>query len=244
MGTLSVIIPAWSGTADIIQMTLDLVQQVRPMCDEIVVSDDGLYCRELELASDIYLLHPRVGHGSNLNLGFRASTSEYVALLDSDIRIVDGSLRDLVIPDKVVCPSHPYVKFQGWFVVAPRWVINECPPYDRNDGEREGIDFWTEELELLTKDMYVRSDAVTYHHGNSRNYSEFRRSGPVNLRNDNDGIRGRLERLREFFDAKKMEDAARAEMMAMRMPREVDPHRHKQRMDQDMGYRRIWLHVL
>lgn len=244
-GTLSVVIPAWSGTDSVAKMTLELAQKVRPMCDELVISEDGLYRPELEQISDIYLLHARLGHGSNLNLGFRASTCEYVALLDTDIGIGEGNLRDLCIPDTVVCPYHPtYRSFAGWFVVAPRWIIDECPPYDRHDGGREGIDFWAEEMEILSRDRFLVSDKLTYTHGSSRTYSEFRRSGPVNPRSDIETVRARLERLRELHNAKKMEDEFRHQMMVSRMPREIDPMRHKQRLQEDVNYRRVWLHVL
>lgn len=244
MGTLSVVVPAWSATPEIVEMTLGLADRVRPMCDELVISEDGPYCQALEDIADIYLLHPRLGHGANLNLGFRASTGEYVALLDSDIKIESGSLRDMIIPEKVVCPKHPtYAEFQGWFVVAPRWIIAECPPYDRTDNLGEGIDFWAEELWNLTRDRLISTEAVTYRHGDSRSYAEFRRRGSVNRPSDGK-LKERLERLRELRDAEKMEDTAMAGVMASRMPREIDPHRHRQRLEEDTHYRRVWLHVL
>lgn len=245
MESLSVIIPAWSGTSEIIEMTLALAQQVRPMCDELVISEDGSYSKELEEISDIYLLHPRLGHGVNLNLGFRASTCEYVALLDSDVAIESGSLRDMVIPERVVCPFHPaFAPFQGWFVVAPRWIIAECPPYDRTDHHGEGIDFWAEELWNLTRDRLITTDKVTYSHQNSGSYAEFRRQGNINNRIADGKLRERMETLRQLHDARKMEDAATARVMASRMPRELDIMRHKQRLLEDTHYRRVWLHSL
>lgn len=245
MGSLSVVIPAWSGSPELVEMTLNLAHQVKPMSDELVISEDGPYQRELEEVADIYLLHSRLGHGANLNLGFRASTCEYVALLDSDVQIETGSLRDMIVPEKIVCPEHPtYAKFQGWFVVAPRWIIEECPPYDRTDHHGEGIDFWAEELWNLTRDRLIATKEVTYRHGDSRSYAEFRRKGEVNPRSANGKIKERLELLREGRDAQKMEDAATAQMMTLRMPREIDPHRHQQRLGEDIHYRRVWLHVL
>lgn len=244
MNTLSVIIPAWSGTDELAAITLDLAKTVRPMCDELVISEDGFYSPALAEIADIYLLHPRLGHGVNLNIGFRVSTGDYVALLDSDVIIMRGSLRDLVIPEKVVCPFNPlFAPFQGWFVVAPRWVITQCPPYDRTDHHGEGIDFWAEELWNLSREILINSDKVEYHHRNSRSYSEHRKIGENRPVSDGK-LRARLEHLRELHNGRMMEDAGMAQVMASRMPRELDQHRHKQRLIEDIQYRRVWLHTL
>lgn len=236
--SLSVIIPTWSATPELTAMALDLAKVLKPMCDELVITEDGPYNADLAAIADIYILHPRLKHGANLAVGFRASTGSYVALIDSDIKLTEGNIRDMCVEDTVVCPKpHGGHPFQGWFVVAPRWMIDYCPPYDRNDFHAEGIDFWADELYQLARENFQNCESVQYTHGDSKTYSEFRRLGEVTEARPRNDIRDRLE----------SETAAKKSMVLLErqraaMPRETQLDRHKQRLEEDSHYRRLWLH--
>src|SRR5260221_2776316 len=172
MGTsqrrLSVVITAWSGTQILRDMLLALCQQVRPMCDELIVSEDSDTVERgiLELC-DKYNVHSRYGHARNLVVGLKMATMDFIALLDSDITITQGSLRDLCIPGKIVSPG-----LKGWFMVGPRELLVEFPPFENNH-HIEGIDNWW--MELQKRYQVVSSKAVTYHHAFNQTASELSR---------------------------------------------------------------------
>lgn len=247
METLSVVIPAWSGTPELVEMTLNLAKQVKTMCDELVISEDGVYTRELHEVADIYLLHPRLGHGSNLNLGFRASTGEYVALLDSDIEIVSGDIRDLCVPGRVTSPYFRDQSHQGFFIVAPRWILIQNPPYDAGRGigghdvtvgAGEGIDNWIIELRAWSGDKLLPSDAVVYNHLSSRSYAQLRVSPYYKV----DWATGkRVEDDIARHRARMLKDAKYYQEVVKNMPKEIDSGRHQQRLETDEEYRKYWL---
>ena len=246
MGSLSVVIPAWSGTPELVQMTLNLAKQVKEMCDELVISEDGPYSKELQEVADIYLLHTRLGHGANLNLGFRASTGEYVALLDSDIEITSGTIRDLCVPGKVVSPYLRGQAHQGFFIVAPRWILIQHPPYDVGSGigghnvpvgRGEGIDNWIVELKEWSGDRLLASDAVTYNHLSSKSYAQLRVTPHFQI---NTETRKRMEFDIARHRARMLKDAEYYRKVMQMVPKEVDPMRHKQRLIEDEEYRRYW----
>lgn len=246
-GSLSVIIPAWSGTPGLVEMTLNLAKQVKPMCDELVISEDGPYTKELQEIADIYLLHPRLGHGGNLNLGFRASTGDYVALLDSDIEIVSGDIREMCEPGRVVTPYLRGQAHQGFFIVAPRWIINDHPPCDVGKGiggidapagGGEGIDNWIIELRTWAGERLLATDKVVYNHLSSRSYSELRRS-PLYKRRDEETVQRMAENMARHR-ARMMQDAEYRANAQKLHPREIDPLRHQQRLREDEDYYSYW----
>jgi glycosyltransferase involved in cell wall biosynthesis len=178
---LSVVIPAWSGNEVITAMTIDLCRYVRDQCDELIVSEDGEYHKEIEDIADVYLQgHPRLGHVKNLNLGFEASTKDFVAMLDNDIRIESGNLRDLCVPEKLVYPKwtdwneYPYPQtgqeLWQWFVVAPRKFFQELPPF--SIVRPEGLDEWGDAIRA--RFPILRSNKVSYRHSGKTSYGAAR----------------------------------------------------------------------
>src|SRR5712692_9807576 len=91
----SLVIPTWSGTPELAEMALNLCKQVRPMCDELIITEDGDYCQALKEIVDVYLIHTphRLGHARNLLQGLKVATGNYVGIIDSDIVITKGTLR-------------------------------------------------------------------------------------------------------------------------------------------------------
>lgn len=162
-------------------MTLKLCQQVRPMCDVIVVSEDGEYSPEIKKIADIYLMHPRLGHAKNLKLGFEHAVGDFVALIDSGVVIERGYLRDLCISDTVVypewnedswrayTPEQKYRELVGWFIVAPIPLIASLPPHPSVAyALNEGLDEWG--VELTERLPTLWSDKLTYSHQSLSSY--------------------------------------------------------------------------
>jgi hypothetical protein len=212
--TLSVVIPVWSTNSDLTEMALKLAKQVRPMCDELVIGEDGEYQKELAAIADTYLVHPRLGHAKNLAETIKATNSEYVAAMDSDMSIDSGDLKDLCIPGHLVSPATVQRRFNevaGWFFVCPRQFLMEYLPYDQSSqGLPEGIDIWTQEFNRLHEHHFLSSDKISVSHGHGQSYGVF------------------------IYGVRK----AYVEGMAQR--KEVDPHRHKQRLTEDPEYAKMW----
>lgn len=186
MASLSIVIPVWSGTDYLVQMELDLIRKARPMCDELVITEDGYPQGQLKDIADQYLMHPelgRIGHRQNLVLGIKAATCDYIAVLDSDIIIVRGSLRDLCIPGKIVCgngiwglPPAGREIFWGWCFVADRNVLldpQHMVPTD--DPSNQGIDHWCKQITASDVFQYVE-DKFQYVHLRTQSYGEYSES--------------------------------------------------------------------
>jgi glycosyltransferase involved in cell wall biosynthesis len=184
--SLSVVIPAWSGNDKLTDMLMALCQQVKFDCDELIVTEDGNRSLVVEAMATTYLHHQRLGHGRNLRLGWEAATKDYVAFIDSDIRIDNGNLRDLCVPNTLVYPTwrdwkeyrYSYAmtgkELWQWFVVAPRKFFEECPPYangeraNPNSNHVEGLDDWGDEIRNRFPTLH--SDKVTYRTSGGASY--------------------------------------------------------------------------
>lgn len=176
------------------------------MCDELIVSEDGPIWKEFEDLVDQYLTHPRLGHAKNLAEGIKATTGDFVALIDSDVVIIEGSLKDLCMPGKIISPG-PRPK--GWFIVSPRQMLNEFPPFE-NHHYIAGIDDWWRELQVRFE--VTSSDKIGFGHMGNQSYTQLERWNRVK------------------------EDQYRREHPG----REIDSHRHIQRMKEDSIYRAEW----
>jgi glycosyltransferase involved in cell wall biosynthesis len=204
--SLSVVIPTFSRTEKLTQMAVQLAKQVRPMCDELVITEDaGGDSEELREIADIYLYHAvRTGHGNNLNKGFQASTGDFVAILDSDILLTKGSLRDLCIPEKIVCPG----SFKAWCMVSPRQFIEEFPPFE-NQGSKEGIDVWIKEFENRNQTRIILTDKVEYFHATNASYDWWVRE-VYRQASEGDPLHPRKEVMHDRHKARLSEDPAYA----------------------------------
>lgn len=181
MGTLSVVIPTWSATPVLADMAYELCKQVHPMCDELVVSEDGPESSKLGAIADKYLIHAWLGHGENLALGIQNATGEFIAVLDSDIRIEKGTIRDLCIPNTVVYPKwNPHERelymrenpdqiklLFAWFVVAPRSMFENLLPFGTD------IALWDRHFREQTKEKRLESESVWYSHPTRTSIREF-----------------------------------------------------------------------
>lgn len=154
-------------------MALALCHQVQPMCDELVVTEDapGDFTA-LRIISDIYSQHKRLGDLRNTQLGIDMATSEYVAVLNSDITIDQGNLRDLCVPSRIVCPrGAPPVDeaFAGYFFVAPRELLARYPLPSQMD-EQAIVRGWGRYYGELIKEVYLWYPVLDYTHHWNQSY--------------------------------------------------------------------------
>jgi glycosyltransferase involved in cell wall biosynthesis len=187
-GTLSVIIPTWSGkTSDIDQawsppyggdrgladMAYALCERVRSECEELIVTEDSdVYDERLHKISDIYMMHPNLGFTANVNLGLRVAHGDYMAIINSDVQDIEGSLKDLCVPGKVTSPLVRHMAYlpyhMGMFWVIPRAVL-ENPKYGYLRGGRD-LDS-DSDYGVRSRDIFEHIPSVKITHtGSSQSY--------------------------------------------------------------------------
>ena len=135
---LSLVIPAFSVSMELKNITLNCIESFRPYVDEVIVSDDSdIYWRDLHHASDQYLLHPRMGYTKNLNMGWRLARGEYVLHASGDCRLIAGNPLDLCIPNTVTSPrvqavesDPPRGNLSGACFLAPKSVTDKIGMMD------------------------------------------------------------------------------------------------------------------
>ena len=171
---LSVVIPVWSGTPVLEKMHINLCKSVRSQCDELIVCEDGNPSDELSKLCDLYLIHEtRYGHAKNLQSGIDVAQGDYIGVLDSDVIIQQGSMRDLCISGRFVSATllnqqtNPDV-FYIWCSVADKYLYEEFPLPSTG----EILDEWAK---AIPKQLRVESDKVTYKHNIGIGYMEWKK---------------------------------------------------------------------
>jgi len=182
------------------------------MCDELIVCEDGgTHSYKIDDVVDQYLWHRwNLGDIRNLTLGLWMASGDYVGILNSDITIHSGTLRDLCIPGKVGCPIRlqkpgggDFVDF--CFVVDMELLRKLGYPHS---GISVGPD-WNWSLGLEKETIIVPTVEVSHSGGVS--YSAKRTKG-----------------YEEYLERNRIDH------------REIDPSRHKQRMLEEEDYRNRW----
>jgi glycosyltransferase involved in cell wall biosynthesis len=170
---LSVVIPVWTGTQVLLDMHIALCKSVRDDCDELIVCEDGNPYQGLEKYCDKYIVHDeRLGHAQNLQLGINAARHEYIGVLDSDVVIKSGSLRDLCnhgrfTEARSLTPTDKK-GFIIWCSVAPRvlWKLFPLPT------DKEILDDWADSI---PKELIYGSFLVTYEHNTGIGFAEWQK---------------------------------------------------------------------
>lgn len=222
-GKLSVVIPAWSGTPELTDMAYRLCEKVKPMCDELLIGEDsGIYSKELEEIADRYFLHPiNLGDVVNINFLMKRAKGDFICSINTDVEILEGSLRDLCIDGHVVCPDAHHGGhggFTGGLFVIPRSVL-EDPDYGYLDergqyawiSRGEGADTRYDKKVREGGILYL-SDKVKVHHITGVSYA---------------AKRAKAEEDQRVFDR-------------LHPKREIDPSRHKARLTEDPIYAKMW----
>jgi len=169
---LSVVIPVWSGTSLLEEMHVKLCESVINMCDELIVCEDGPYSKKVAAECDRYLTHSvRLGHPQNLAIGIKKAVYSYICVLDADIVIKSGNLRDLCnqgrFTEAKCLTPHNKKGFVIWCSVTDNITLKKYPM-----PEGPLLDSWADSI---PRDLIVQSDKVEYEHNTGIIYQEWQK---------------------------------------------------------------------
>ncbi len=127
MFKLSGVIPTYTITPELEELTLRCIASFGDQPGEIIVVEDGgLFSHKLATFADTYIYNEEnKGFTANVNRGWRYATGDYVAIVNSDIELRSGNLYDLCIPQTVTSPAfdNEYVeRLAGAFFVIPKEI--------------------------------------------------------------------------------------------------------------------------
>jgi hypothetical protein len=210
------VIPAYSTSQALGDWCVRTIESWKPQVDDVIISEDGYYHRPIHEIADLYILHDRLWPAKSMNLGWQVALmrgADFVAIMDLDAHWVSGSLREACVPGRVIVPSivqHPETVSIGPMFIVPKEVATER-------GFLNGERF--PRLQSFDADYQVRVNDIIHQ---SRQLKVFHEGGATT------GIR-------PYEHPDWAIQRARAE--GNYPPREIDPTRHAQRMQEDEEYR-------
>lgn len=212
---IAVVIPTFSSNQTRCAIAAKTAASWKDQCDDLILTEDSAYCYDLHVLADLYLLHDQLWPAANMNLGWQIALSrgaDYVAIMDMDAYWVSGDLREACIPGKVVVPSivqHPETVTVAPMLIVPKEVAAERGFYYADKFPR---------LQSFDADYHVRVGDILVQ---SRQLKVFHEGGCVT---------GNIPYEHPDW-AKQRERAAGGPV------KEVDPARHKQRLEEDPEYK-------
>lgn len=162
---LSIVIPTYTLNKDLEELAIRCLLSYRDQADQIIVTEDaGLFSPELMKLADTYIYNnTNGGFTKNVNNGWRYSTGDFTAIVNSDTELKSGNLLDLCIPGKVTSPAivNQYIDLlAGPFFVIPKEIkesrgmlMEEMKTYSSDS-----------EYEKRVTDIFQRVDSVTIYH--------------------------------------------------------------------------------
>ncbi len=129
-GSISVVIPVFTYTEQLEVMEYNAALTYKEFADElIIVEDGGRKSAALLDIADVYVYRDEnLGFTSNINMGWKVATKDFVFIVNSDTFIESGDPHDLCIEDTVTSPLMlgPVQRvgefLNGAFFVVPRTV--------------------------------------------------------------------------------------------------------------------------
>lgn len=140
---LSIIIPTFTVSEELLTMALACANSFRPFVDELIICEDtNSYVKELHEISDLYITHPNYQLAANANMGWKASSGDYISEASADTILVAGDPRVLCIPDKFSMPQ-----------VLRRNVTETCCYFVLSRAMYEKYGMWDESLKWAGTDV-------------------------------------------------------------------------------------------
>lgn len=211
---VAVVIPAYSATRELGDWAVKTALTWKPLCDDLIITEDSAYHRELHEIADLYILHEQLWPAKNINLGWQIALmrgADYVAMMDLDAHWISGSLREACLPGKVTVPSiiqHPDTVSIGPMFIVPKEISTERGFLDPEKGPR---------LQWFDADYHVRVNDIIF------------QSRQLKVYHDGGSVTGVHPQIPIPFSKEAEEE--------WRLGREIDLGRHKQRMQEDSEYK-------
>lgn len=165
MSKLSMVIPTYTLNKELEELAIRALISYRDQVDEMIICEDGgMFSPELMKLADTYIYNnTNKGFTANVNRGWRFSTGDFTAIVNSDTELMKGDLKDLCIKGKVTSPiiHNQYIDLlAGNFFVVPKEVKEE-----RGILLEEMIIYSSDsEYEKRITDIFQKVDTVSIYH--------------------------------------------------------------------------------
>lgn len=130
MAKIAVVIPTYTINEELEEVAIRCIKSLKGNCFVIVSEDGGMKSEKLRDLANLYIYSPE-NHGFtwNVNRGWKHAVDyDFVAIVNSDIEMVSGSLDALCIDGFVtspVCENQPVPGLFGAFFVVPKPILIE-----------------------------------------------------------------------------------------------------------------------
>lgn len=212
---VAVVIPSYSSSQALGEWAARTAQTWRDQCDDLIITEDAGYSEACHFHSDLYMLHEQLWPAKNMNLGWQTALmrgADFVAIMDLDAHWVSGSLREACVPGKVTVPSitqHPETVSIGPMFIVPKEVAESRGFLDPIKGPR--LQSFDADYHVRVNDIILQSKQLKVYHagGSVTGVHPYEHPDWARQRERDQGI----------------------------FPKEIDPQRHRTRMEEDAEYR-------
>jgi glycosyltransferase involved in cell wall biosynthesis len=127
MPKISLVIPTYTISKHLEKEALFAIASYKEQVDELIVTEDaGMFSPAIMTLVDRYIYNStNQGFTKNVNTGWKAATSDFVMIVNSDTTLHKGNLEDLCIPGHVTSPVivNQYIdRLAGPFWCTPKEV--------------------------------------------------------------------------------------------------------------------------
>lgn len=123
------VIPSYNISEELEELAEFAALTYRSQVDElIIVEDGGKFSETLREIADIYVYNKtNSGFTKTVNQGWKLSTGDFTAIVNSDTTLIEGKLKDLCIKGKVTSPygNQNVPHLWGAFFVVPKEIAKE-----------------------------------------------------------------------------------------------------------------------
>lgn len=184
MPKISLVIPTYTLTVDLLNMVKQNIISFSDQVDELIVCEDGgRFGADLVPFCDVYAyFNKNVGFTANVNRGLKLATGDFIIVASSDTQLVAGELKDLCIDGKVTSPigNQGVEGFWGAFFCIPKEVLEV-----RGLLKEEMRTYWSDvEYKERTKDIFQKVESVVINHNSSQTITVAGVEGAEELQKD------------------------------------------------------------
>lgn len=162
--TLDIVIPTYTLNEFLENVALRAIKSYQGQGKIIVVEDGGMFSKRIADQCDAYLWNKvNKGFTANVNRGWRYSTADFTAIVNSDTELVSGELKDLCVNGKVTSPE--IINQNIEFLAGPFWVTPKEVKEERGILREEMRTYASDsEYDARVRDIFQKVGSVKIGH--------------------------------------------------------------------------------